>query len=545
MRKFLVDWKNADLDWRSAFIVVAIASVASLFLGLLGFPVVGHDAIVHLNWMDQFVKLREQGVTYPRWLPMSFGGFGAATFYFYPPLPYWFASFFHSLFPISPSGLYNALAMVASIASVCTTWWLLRQYSSNRIAALTGALAYSFIGYRLVDVFIRDALGEHWALVFLPLVFLRFEDRTQRIILIAIAWCGLFLTNIPTAFIAAMTVGVMIALEVPRQSRMELFDYAISTMLALMMSAVYIMPALALHDRIQSQHLWDTHFLSTGFAILDLLQGQRGGLKTQALATLAAGIVCVGAAWHNKHDAPRTAYRCRAWLWIAIAAIIIQVPISGPLWHDVIPFKFIQFSWRWNGILLLAIVIMTVKSKSAVMPLALIALASVTLFGEASLSQEFALHPKLPFDRYRIDAPEYAPKWTPSDANVVRVLAYKYIDDPPAVLLGLTFPSDSVKLLSRTSKEWTFNAQLSRETPVRFRQFYWPYWQAFRGSDTITLQPDALGFATALLPAGSYELRLVLIRSPYEKAGIIVSYIGAALLIVLLGGASYKKLRKL
>jgi hypothetical protein len=535
MRKFLADWKNADLDWRSAFIVVTIASVVSLLFCLFGFPVAGHDSDVHLNWLDQYTRLAGQGIFYPRWLPMSFGGFGAATFYFYPPLEYWLAGFPHLVCPMSPSALYNMLIAMASVASAYTAWRLLREYSANSLIVLTGALVYSFIGYRFADAFVRDALGEHVALIFLPMIFWHVEGRIKQIVLIAVAWSGLFLSNIPTAFIAAIAAMIIIALEVNR--RAKILDYGVGVIIALLISAVYLLPALALRDQVQTQHLWDTHFASTGFAVLDLLQGQRGWLKTLALATLFTGLVCIIAERRNKRST------VHSWWWLAVFAIVIQIPIAPQLWHGPIPFGPIQFSWRWNGALLLAIAIMTVKGKSPVTPFILIALAAITLFGEARLSQEFALHPKLPFDRYRIDAPEYAPKWTPSDANVVRVLAYRHIDDPPAIPLGLTFPGDSIQLLSRTPKEWIFHARLSRNTPVRFHQFYWPYWKAFRGSDTVVVRPDSIGFATAMLPSGSYELRLMLVRSPYEKAGSIISYIGAALLIVLLGATSYRRLK--
>ncbi|HWF44069.1 MAG TPA: glycosyltransferase family 39 protein [Candidatus Kapabacteria bacterium] len=528
MQKFHADWNNAAMDWRLALILVAAASAVSLLFGIFGFPVVGQDANVHLNWLDQFVRLREQGINYPRWLPMSFGGFGAATFYFYPPLPYWLASFFHSIYPLSPSGLYNTLVTLASITSIFTTWWLLRQYSSDRITIVACSLAYSFIAYRFADAFVRDALGEQWALACLPLIFLRFENRLQRIVLITIGWSGLFLTNIPTAFIAAISAAIIILIDPSRRRKKEVFDYAISLALAVAISASYLLPAFALRNLIQSQHLWDTHFASTGFAILDLLQDQPGWLKTLASATLLAGIVCVIATWRDRKLTPR------GWFWTAIVAILIQIPIERPWWHSAIPFGVIQFSWRWNSVLLLAIVVISVSSKSTAIPLVLIGLAAITLVGEARISNEFFLHPKLPFDRYRNDAPEYAPRWAPADAAEVRAIAWAHIDDPPATLLGFTFPGDSIHLLSQKPDERLFNVQLSRATPTRFHLFYWPYWKAFRGNKTIGIQPDTYGFATAQLPAGSYEIRMTLVHSPYEITGAIISYFGLAALVGLL-----------
>ena len=39
-------------------------------------------------WTTQIASEMARGVIYPRWLPHSFEGLGAPTFYFYPPLAY-------------------------------------------------------------------------------------------------------------------------------------------------------------------------------------------------------------------------------------------------------------------------------------------------------------------------------------------------------------------------------------------------------------------------------------------------------------------------
>src|ERR1035437_1327408 len=222
-----------------AAILVLIVFVLSILFGLLGYPVIGHDAYVHLNWLDQFTRLSSQGVCYPRWLPDSFGGFGAPTFYFYPPLVYWVASCFHFLGITSASCLYQCVQLLFSFASVLTCFYLLRQFGGNRVRALAGALLYSFLAYRFCDVYVRDALTEHAALAFLPIVFVRFQNRARSIAILALGWTGLLLTNLPITYIAVISVLVVV---LARRSFKELPLQFISIVLALAASALYLFP---------------------------------------------------------------------------------------------------------------------------------------------------------------------------------------------------------------------------------------------------------------------------------------------------------------
>jgi len=55
--KWTGEWNSAQPVERTAFILVAVASLLNVFLGLLNYPVIGHDAYGHLNYLDQFTRL--------------------------------------------------------------------------------------------------------------------------------------------------------------------------------------------------------------------------------------------------------------------------------------------------------------------------------------------------------------------------------------------------------------------------------------------------------------------------------------------------------
>jgi hypothetical protein len=534
-----------------AAILVLIVSFLSILLGVLGYPVIGHDAYVHLNWLDQFSRLWAQGVSYPRWLPDSFGGFGSPTFYFYAPLVYWTASIFHLLGINSPSALYQIVELLFSFLSLFTSYLLIRQFHAAKWPALIGAFVYSFLAYHFCDVYIRDAITEHAALAFLPIVFLRFPNRIRSIAVHGLGWTGLFLTNLPIAYIAVISVLVVLLgqrayREIPLQS--------VSFVIAIAISAIYLFPAFALRGLIHQRHLFDLpmHTSEFGFALLDLFQGHFDLLRILSVATVLAGIIVLLFPLLKKGGI-RGWSLFGEWKWVLIISIFFQIPfISSPLWHLIPGMPFVQFSWRWNGVLLLAIAILCSRAVPApsrvgrgTLPLhtcAFIGLAIVTLLCEFTISRNLFTRPPLPINEYRMDAPEYAPKWASNDPHQVIGITLRRMGDPPALLLGLTMPGDSIVLLSRSPIESHFSLHLDRATPVRFHQFYWPYCKLIKDSTEISLAPDPNGFATALLPAGNSIIILKLVESPIEKIGSTVSIFVLSVLFVLCVIAAYRSI---
>ncbi len=170
----------------------------------------------------------------------------------------------------------------------------------------------------------------------------------------------------------------------------------------------------------------------------------------------------------------------------------------------------------------------------------LIGLALVTILSELTLSRNIFIRPPLPINSFRMDAPEYATKWASTDPYEVIGVTQRRMSDPPAILLGLTLPGDSIGLISKAPTEWKFSVRLDRAASVRFHQFYWPYWKLYKDSNEIPLTPDPNGFVNAELPAGNYSISLKLERSQIENTGSVTSIFGCSMLAILLAISGYR-----
>src|SRR5690348_8590153 len=94
----MFDWhRYSDIE-RIAIVSVLAAALLEL-VAIILFPFRGYDAYSHIYWIGEWHKLWAAGIFYPRWLPDSFAGFGAPSFYFYPPLSFFVSSTLYAVLP--------------------------------------------------------------------------------------------------------------------------------------------------------------------------------------------------------------------------------------------------------------------------------------------------------------------------------------------------------------------------------------------------------------------------------------------------------------
>ena len=101
-------WSQSDRIGKCVVTLLFALVVANLYFVFFGHPEQGDDSWNHFNWLEQFTRLYAGGLAYPRWMSASNGGFGSATFYFYPPLLYFLAGWVNDFFGgLTPYQLYQ------------------------------------------------------------------------------------------------------------------------------------------------------------------------------------------------------------------------------------------------------------------------------------------------------------------------------------------------------------------------------------------------------------------------------------------------------
>lgn len=132
-----------------------------------GLPIT-HDGQDHVARIANFYQNLREGTIVPRWAGNLNWGYGHPILMFLYPLSSYTASLFHFL----GFSLVDSLKLVfalAFVASGITMYLWLRSFLGH-IAGVAGACCYMFSTYRMVDFYVRGAIGEHVAFVFPPLI---------------------------------------------------------------------------------------------------------------------------------------------------------------------------------------------------------------------------------------------------------------------------------------------------------------------------------------------------------------------------------------
>lgn len=348
---------------RHLFLITLIAllvTLPSLFYGVFD----AHDVKVHLLWSNGFSRQFWQGELYPRWLSESNAGLGSPSFFFYPPLPYYIASLFHPLFSGDSSG-WLALASSACLSLVLSgmTAYLWLKEIAKESAALIGAIAYMLLPYHLtINLYLRFAFAEYWALVWLPLIlyFLMRYIRGSEFSLIGIiiGYFLLSLTHLLTFIIFAFVPLFYTILVVNKQKLKFSFTILFSIFLGLGLSAIYWLPAMTTQDNISTHLLWQTkHFLYDRnflflFKPIDSINPFWSYLE---LLTLFMGAIAILSYLsipyqHGRKNKQEISY----WIFISLASIFMMTPFSQWVWDSANILQKIQFPWRFHSLLTLS-----------------------------------------------------------------------------------------------------------------------------------------------------------------------------------------------
>ncbi len=184
----------------NALLLVAVTSVVALPV-LSGRVLGGQDIVNYLIHAQQTAANLREGLWFPSWAGGYNSGYGSPVLLFFPPL----TSYAGALTVLAGLPVALGVTWLAVLAHLCSglivVGWLRSEGYIH--AAVPAAIVYMIAPYRWIDLYLRSALGEHWAFVWPPLIM--WIAGTQklrpvaRITAIGLAVAGLLLANIPLA----------------------------------------------------------------------------------------------------------------------------------------------------------------------------------------------------------------------------------------------------------------------------------------------------------------------------------------------------------
>ena len=196
--------------------------IAALILSLIfvypwlfkDFVGVEHDTFFHLSRIQGLAEAISRGDLLPAIYPYKNNGYGYASPLFYCDILVYPAALLY-LLHVPLSYCYIAMIWLYTFVTAYTCQKLFSRLTGHFTASLAVTIAYLFCNYRITDVFVRSAIGETAAMMFLPVLLsglyeVLWNDHPERWYLLTIGLAGLIWCHNLTFLMGAVLFVIMV-----------------------------------------------------------------------------------------------------------------------------------------------------------------------------------------------------------------------------------------------------------------------------------------------------------------------------------------------
>ena len=485
-----------------------------------------------------------EGYLYPRWFGDLAGGFGYPYFVFYSPLIYYVAEFF-LLLGFSIIASLKCMVILGIILSGVGMFILARSFWGS-YGALVSAIAYIYVPYRMVNLYIRGDFAEAFAMAIFPFILFFFYKLILKksllyLSLSAISFAALILTHNCSALIfSGFLTCFILFFSLQSRSWAGVCRGLLSIMWALCLSAVFWLPALWEKELVNIHLIYSNAAVDFHNNFVDLFQlfhpgwtfdGGIGGhnLPFQlgnpqiVLMIISLGVII-------KIDASERIQIRESTLFLAvsiIAVVFLMTSSSSFFWESIQIMRYLQFPWRLLSLLSLLISIMCgalfyyfKKESIGVQQVLLVPVIMIIVFSGAQqcrvkgyytnisnddrMAYDFVKQDRGTISAYNttemdkvIDYGEYLPK-------TVKIL-------PNKEKAGQVYSTDGtvvIEDLKTRMQEYEFLARAEVNSEIVVGSFYYPSWTGYIDNEDLSLFTDAEGLIHFIIPKGEHKIRV-------------------------------------
>ncbi len=571
-------------DWTLVLLLVLTIPAWATLLAP-GYFFEAHDAHHSVFYLVEFDQAIREGVLWPRWGPDHALGYGYPLWIVYAPLAYYVAEAFHLL----GFGFTTAVKLAWGLGFILSAWgaYALARRWWGRPAGLIAGLLYTYAPYHLLNIYVRAALAEFWAMVWFPWVLLAFDRLIERptrgrLAVAALGLAGALLTHsvVVPVFVPWLMLFILLRLLVERRTPVEPGDQGQRTrvrpwrpflaalsagLLGVLLAAIFLVPLL-LEQRYIGAAQWvnntydvDRNFVylhqlfapfwGYGYSVVGPADGMGFQLGVMPLLLAAAGAV-IGL---------RRGARARSVTLFMLLTVVLtaftMLTWAAPLWQAFPIASLIQFPWRLQALTVLAMALLGAAAVAGVLAdapaesgertwpaVAVYPLALLIVF--ASLPYTTApLFPVTPRDEsplaivdFETAYPDMIGTTAFSQARFTETpLLSQYLAGEPLQRGAIVEGSGTVTTLESGAQRGTLRVDASTPVRVLYYTYYFPGWTAFADGAPLAIEPAApYGLISFELPAGEHQVEVRMVDTPVRRVGVWVSVVALGVVVGLL-----------
>lgn len=232
--------------WKVLFVCFLITLLFSFPLIKSGL-VQGHDLLFQLNRIQALSDAISNGDLFPKLFHYQNYGFGYGTPLFYSNFFIYIPAILMNLGLTLTVSYKIFLVLCCFLATVSMYYCSYTIFESKKVSYISCVL-YIFSSFRITDVYVRAAVGEILAFIFIPLIVLAIYGLLARKkncwLLMSLAFTGLLLSHNISFLICCGVFAIYLIVLYKQINRRTLVIILKAVILSLLLSAFYLMPML-------------------------------------------------------------------------------------------------------------------------------------------------------------------------------------------------------------------------------------------------------------------------------------------------------------
>lgn len=571
MRNFLLENK-----W---FLIGLILTLALLWPLFVSGYFSHHDNVQVIRLYEMDKCFRDAQIPC-RWVPDLGMLYGYPMFNFYAPLAYYYGEIFYKLLGgvITNGFIMSAKIMFASslVFSYLFMYLLGRKLWGEMGGALS-AIFFSFAPYHAVLLYVRGAMGELWGVMFYPAIFwallrLRESPSILNLLLLAAFSALLLLSHnlssmifFPILLTFAVILGINEKAEIITiiKNRFLIF-FTCALILGIGLAAFYVIPLIIeknlahVETTVSGYFSYTEHFKGLkklvlerdwgwGSSVREVPGGEKDTISYQiGWVHILAWFLSLYTFVKLRNTKPILAKTIIFSTVIIFLSIFLINPRSEPIWKFIDSLKYLQFPWRFLGLIIFfislisgSILLVINKKYLNLVWFFLVILVVLLNFSYFRPEKFFDID-----DKYFFTGEEWDRQLKRSVFDFLPI----YAKEPPASLAPARYEVLTGQMQVSDFHEGTnwfnFKADTKSHTIIRLSQYYFPDWQIKVDGKVVKVDyENNLGLMTIILGKGQHYVEARLYDTQPRIIGNKVSIVSFVVLLIL-GLFQIQKIRK-
>jgi len=460
-----------------------------------------------------------------RWVPDLGFGNGYPLFNYYNVLPYYIGGL--ASFVLGFIASAKLLFLISVILAPLSMYFLTKELF-GKYPALVAATLYAFAPYRALDIYVRGAVSESFAIAIIPLVFyfglkVIKESNLKNNIFLSLSF-GAFLTshNIMTLLFLPLII-IFFAIILWKESKNKIRQVISFLALGVSLAAFFIFPAFMEKGLVQVDNLtkleldFRAHFVTVSQLFFDRSWGYGAsfsgngdtisfqlGLPHWPLVVISAPLLLF-----LFKKSKRLFALCCAALIFFLLSIFMTHNKSAFVWEEIGILRFTQFPWRFLSVSIFTASFLgggiifllksTIQKIFAGILVVVIVFVNWNYFRPNEFYQNLTDKEKLSGILWQTQQRASILDYLPNTAVEPREGA----PIGPIILSGQT----EIKNFSNRSNKWKFNANVESPSEIEMPVFDFPNWQVFvNGKKVEHTNKNHLGRISFKLDKGEYSV---------------------------------------